>query len=233
MRAAPLPILLALSIAFALPATPLAAQDAAPSVDAAIAPAPDPTITPLRRIGGGVTQPILVFKVDPQFSEQARKEKFNGVVLINFIVDTNGLPRNVHVLRGVGMGLDESAVEAVKQYRFRPAREDGRPVPVELNVEVNFQVFYDPPKILHSVPLELTDTAIQNHASGTILVAFLVDTNGNAQNVHVLRGAGMGMDERAFEAIRQYKFEPYLKDGQPIAQQTTLELKFDAASANP
>jgi TonB family protein len=232
MRAAPLPILLALSIAFALPVTPLSAQDAAPPADATTAPAPDPTISPLRRIGGGVTQPMLVFKVDPQFSKQARDAKFSGIVLVNMIVDTKGLPRNVHVLRGVGMGLDESAVEAVKQYRFRPAREDGMPVPVELNVEVNFQIFYDPPKILHSVPLELTDTAIQNHASGTIVVAFILDTNGNAQNVHILRGAGMGMDERAVEAIKQYKFEPFLKDGQPIAQQTSIELKFDANSAS-
>ena len=64
-----------------------------------------------------------------------------GIVLVNLIVDQNGMPQNVHVLRGVGMGLDEKAVEAVKQYRFKPAREDGKPVAVELNVEVNFQIF--------------------------------------------------------------------------------------------
>jgi protein TonB len=95
----------------------------------------------LRHIGGGVSEPVLTYKVDPEFSEEARKAKFMGIVLVNLIVDSNGMPQNVHVLRGVGMGLDEKAVEAVRQYRFKPAREAGKPVPVELNVEVNFQIF--------------------------------------------------------------------------------------------
>jgi protein TonB len=95
----------------------------------------------LRKIGGGVSSPELIFKVDPEFSEEARKAKFMGIVLVNLIVDQNGNPQNVHVLRGVGMGLDEKAVAAVKQYKFRPAKEGGKPVAVELNVQVDFQIF--------------------------------------------------------------------------------------------
>jgi protein TonB len=95
----------------------------------------------IRKIGGGVSSPELIFKVDPEFSEEARKAKFMGIVLVNLIVDQNGNPQNVHVLRGVGMGLDQKAVEAVKQYKFRPAKEGGKPVAVELNVEVDFQIF--------------------------------------------------------------------------------------------
>ena len=94
-----------------------------------------------RRIGGGVSAPILIFSVEPEFSEEARKAKVAGNVLVNLWVDTNGNPSHVHVIRGVGMGLDEKAVEAVKQYRFKPAMENGKPVLVELNVEVNFQIF--------------------------------------------------------------------------------------------
>ncbi len=70
-----------------------------------------------------------------------RKAQATGIVLVNFVVDSKGLPQNVHVLKGVGHGLDAKAVEAVKQYKFRPAMESGQPVPVPLNVEVNFQVF--------------------------------------------------------------------------------------------
>ncbi|MGA1982019.1 MAG: TonB family protein [Acidobacteriaceae bacterium] len=95
----------------------------------------------LRKIGGGVSSPELIYKVDPEFSEEARRAKFMGIVLVNLIVDQQGRPENVHVLRGVGMGLDEKAVAAVKQYKFRPALEKGKPVPVELNVEVTFQIF--------------------------------------------------------------------------------------------
>lgn len=94
-----------------------------------------------KRIGGGVSAPVLIYSVEPEFSEEARKAKVAGNVLVNLWVDTNGLPSHVHVIRGVGMGLDEKAVEAVKQYKFKPAMENGKPVLVELNVEVNFQIF--------------------------------------------------------------------------------------------
>jgi protein TonB len=95
----------------------------------------------LRKIGGGVSSPVVIYQVEPEFSEEARKAKFMGVVLVNLIVDSHGLPQNVHVLRGVGMGLDQKAVDAVRQYRFKPAMEGGKPVPVELNVQVDFQIF--------------------------------------------------------------------------------------------
>ncbi|HXC94665.1 MAG TPA: energy transducer TonB [Edaphobacter sp.] len=94
-----------------------------------------------RRIGGGVSAPVLIYSVEPEFSEEARKAKVAGNVLVNLWVDTSGNPSHVHVVRGVGMGLDEKAVEAVKQYKFKPAMENGKPVLVELNVEVNFQIF--------------------------------------------------------------------------------------------
>jgi protein TonB len=95
----------------------------------------------LFHVGGGVSAPVPIYEVEPEFSEEARKAKFMGVVTVNLVVNTRGLPENVHILRGVGMGLDEKAVEAVKQYRFKPAMMGGKPVAVEVNVEVNFQIF--------------------------------------------------------------------------------------------
>lgn len=94
-----------------------------------------------RQIGGGVSAPVLIHSVEPEFSEEARKAKVEGNVLVNLWVGTDGLPSHVRVLRGVGMGLDEKALEAVRQYRFKPAMENGKPVLVQLNVEVNFQIF--------------------------------------------------------------------------------------------
>jgi protein TonB len=95
----------------------------------------------LKHIGGGVSAPQLITKVDPEFSEEARKAKVQGNVLVSILVNTNGLPSNVKVIRGIGMGLDEKAVEAVKQWKFKPAMENGKPVLVEVDVEVNFQIF--------------------------------------------------------------------------------------------
>jgi TonB family protein len=95
----------------------------------------------LAKIGGTVRPPQLVAKVDPRFSDGARALKFSGIALVNLIVDPTGMPRNVHILRPAGLGLDENAVAAVEQYTFKPAMEDGKPVAVELNVEVNYQIF--------------------------------------------------------------------------------------------
>ena len=93
------------------------------------------------QVGGDVSAPQLIYQVDPEFSEEARKAKFQGEVLVHLIVDATGRPTQVKVIRPVGMGLDEKAREAVAQYKFRPARKGGQAVPVELNVAVNFQIF--------------------------------------------------------------------------------------------
>ena len=95
----------------------------------------------VRQIGGGVSAPVLLYQVDPEFSEEARRSKTAGNVLVNLWVDENGNPSHVHVIRGSGMGLDERAVAAVKLYKFKPAMENGKPVTVEMNVEVTFHIF--------------------------------------------------------------------------------------------
>ncbi|MBS1815728.1 MAG: energy transducer TonB [Acidobacteria bacterium] len=93
------------------------------------------------QIGGDVSAPTLVYQPDPDYSEEARKAKFQGEVLVNLVVDAQGRPTRIKVLRHLGMGLDEKAVEAVAKYKFKPALKGGKPVPVELNVSVNFQIF--------------------------------------------------------------------------------------------
>jgi protein TonB len=91
-------------------------------------------------IGGGVSKPVVLYQVEPEFSEEARKAKFSGNVEVYLWVDPDGKPSHIRVVRGVGMGLDEKAVEAVRQYRFKPAMKDGKPVQVDLYVDVNFQI---------------------------------------------------------------------------------------------
>jgi TonB family protein len=89
---------------------------------------------------GAVSSPVLLFKVEPEFSEEARKAKHQGMVVLYGEVDTNGRLRNVRVVRGLGLGLDEKAMEAVKQWKFRPGYQDGRPVVAAATIEVNFHL---------------------------------------------------------------------------------------------
>jgi periplasmic protein TonB len=93
------------------------------------------------RIGGGVSSPRLLYSPDPEYSEEARKAKYQGTVVLWIIVGPDGRPREVRVRRSLGMGLDEKAVEAVRQWRFEPAHKDGQPVAVQVNIEVNFRLF--------------------------------------------------------------------------------------------
>lgn len=93
------------------------------------------------RVGGGVSAPRPVYSPDPEYSEEARKAKYQGVVVLYVVVDPNGRARDIRVQRSLGLGLDEKAIEAVRTWRFEPARKDGQPVPVAVNIEVNFSLY--------------------------------------------------------------------------------------------
>jgi protein TonB len=85
--------------------------------------------------------PKLVSSPNPQFSEEAKRAKYQGVCVIALIVDAQGNPQRVQVVRHLGKGLDKKAVEAVRQYKFEPAMHNGEPVAVEVNIEVNFRLY--------------------------------------------------------------------------------------------
>lgn len=91
-------------------------------------------------VGGGVSAPVVVRSVEPEFTAEARAANFQGSVTIQLIVDSQGNPQNVHVVRHLGMGLDEKAIQAVQQYRFKPAMYQGHPVAVQLVIEVAFHL---------------------------------------------------------------------------------------------
>ena len=93
------------------------------------------------KVGGGVSAPRAIFTPDPQYSDEARKAHYQGTVLLWVIVAPDGRARDVKIARTLGMGLDEKAIEAVRTWKFEPAMKDGRPVAVQINVEVNFRLY--------------------------------------------------------------------------------------------
>ena len=92
------------------------------------------------RVGGGVTAPSLLSKIEPEYSEEARATKLQGTVLVKVVVDTDGLAKDIQVLKSQGMGLDEQAVIAITQWKFKPGMKDGVPVPVLAQIEINFRL---------------------------------------------------------------------------------------------
>lgn len=94
----------------------------------------------LMSVGGGVSAPALIRSVEPEFTEDARRANFQGSVSIKLIVDSQGNPQDVRLASHLGMGLDEKAIEAVRQYKFRPAMYQGHPVSVQIVVDVDFHL---------------------------------------------------------------------------------------------
>jgi TonB family protein len=92
-------------------------------------------------IGGAVHPPQIVYSAPPEFPDSARRQKTSGTVQVYFWLGEDGLPSHIRIARAMGMGLDEAAIAAVEQYRFKPATLNGKPVKVDLYIEVNFQIF--------------------------------------------------------------------------------------------
>jgi protein TonB len=99
----------------------------------------NPATQGVYKVGGDVSAPVLIHSVEPQYSDKDGEANVTGTVQLMIWVDINGTPTHIHVTRGLGMKLDEKALMAVHQYRYKPAMKDGKPVMVELNVEVKFQ----------------------------------------------------------------------------------------------
>ncbi|MGH9632276.1 MAG: energy transducer TonB, partial [Bryobacteraceae bacterium] len=89
---------------------------------------------------GSLVPPVLIYKTEPEFSDEARRAKLQGTILIDAEVGADGIPRNIRVRESLGLGLDECAIAAVEKWRFRPALRNGKPVPVPVTITVNFHL---------------------------------------------------------------------------------------------
>ncbi|MGD1105789.1 MAG: energy transducer TonB [Terracidiphilus sp.] len=121
-----------------LPVPFAAAQQPIPPSDPT---SPTQANEPIYKVGGHISAPQVKHRVTAQYTDEAKRANYQGVCLIGLIVNAQGDPVNVHVVRPLGMGLDEKAIEAIKQYKFKPAMKDGKtPVPVMVTIEVDFRL---------------------------------------------------------------------------------------------
>jgi TonB family protein len=101
----------------------------------------------VEKMGRNMSPPRVTYSPPAEFSEEARAAKYQGTCILKLIVGADGNPRNIRVINPIGMGLDEKAVEAVRTWKFQPALKDGKPVAVEIAVEVDFHLFGGGPGI--------------------------------------------------------------------------------------
>ncbi len=100
---------------------------------------------PTVRVGNGVSAPVPIFRPEPKYTEEARKAKIQGAVLLSLVVDTDGFTRNIKVVRSLEPTLDQQAIEVVGTWKFQPGQKDGQPVAVQSQIEVSFKLLDNPP----------------------------------------------------------------------------------------
>jgi protein TonB len=97
-------------------------------------------VSGIAKLAGAVSQPVLIYKIEPEYSDEARKAKLQGDVFLRIEVDARGAAQNIVVSHGLGLGLDERAIDAVRRWRFRPGYSNGKPVPTAALIQVTFRL---------------------------------------------------------------------------------------------
>ena len=92
------------------------------------------------RVVGGASQPVAIYSPDPEYSDEARKARLQGRVELEMIIDETGRPRNIRILKSLGLGLDEEAMKTAAKWRFKPGMKDGKPVPVMAFLDIGFHL---------------------------------------------------------------------------------------------
>ena len=244
-------ILFLLSVPFAAaqqPTPPAPPSD--PTVPAQANEAPD-TRSGLYKIGGRISPPQVLNSVNAEFSDEARRAKYQGACLISLIVDAEGSPQNLRVVRPLGMGLDEKALEAIRQYKFKPAMKDGTiPVPVMITIEVDFRL-YSGLKLRHTSPIpsnaprfetapgnarpltllnyvepKYSHYGRKNRISGECVIGLTIDADGVPQNVHVVTSLEPSLDQNAVEAVKKWRYTPPMTNGKAVPVEGTVKVIF-------
>lgn len=216
------------------------------------------------RIGGGVTAPQLIYRVEPKYPEEARKAGLEGTVVLDAVVDPDGMIHNMRVVRSLDPVLDENAMEAARQWKFRPGMKEGKPVAVAASIEVTFRRLDRPdvvqkanqagtdtgavesktgtpaprgitlltgdgvvaPVLIHRVEPEYTEEARRAGVEGTVTLTVAIEPDGMIRNVRVIRSLNASLDQKAIEAVTQWRFKPGFKDGKPVTVNARIEISF-------
>jgi len=210
---------------------------------------------------GGIQGPRVIKDVDPEYSDAARKAMIRGTELLSLVVDDNGQPQNIKVLTPLGYGLDENAVNAVKAWRFVPGTKDGKPVPVQLMIEVSFHLYHSgigSVDVEPNIRNETTDAYLSpiiaeagtcwskvtsdekrspGIKQGRLTVQFAISRDGHVHTVEIVSSSGdQILDGMARDCINALTFDKALPpnvERDPLVVKAAMLYNMDGLSINP
>jgi TonB family protein len=219
-----------------------------------VAPRP-PVITPQRtRIGDAgaarnslVVPPRVIESSPPSYPDTGLKIRIEGIVTLEARVDVRGNATILRVVKSLGYGLDEKAIEAVQRWKFAPALSNGSPVEAVTQIDVDFKLPPEPPGlappgasttfrvgrdvlppvVLTRVQPEYTDEARAAKIRGTVIVSATIQKDGTLKVESVVQGLDYGLTDKAIEALEQWTFKPGTRNGQPVDVLLNIEVNFN------
>lgn len=209
----------------------------------AIAVAAQTTTEPIHKPGNGVTLPVIVTDVKPSYTPDAMRRGVSGLIKLECIVETDGTVSGVRVVQPLDDDLDATAIEALKQWRFKPGTRDGNPVRVQIEVEMTFALggplvrldsanVFKPgpgvttPKVLKEVKPEYPPLAKTAGIQGTVTLDCIVLSDGRVGDIRVTQNLSPDLDREALNALRQWRFSPGERQGKPVPVQISVTLSF-------
>jgi TonB family protein len=199
------------------------------------APTPAPTVL---RLGPGIAAPFVVAKTKPDYTAEALLTKLEGGVLVSVVVDATGQPRDIHVDRPLGLGLDESAIENVRHWQFKPGTKDGTPVAVQVNEEVFFRTArtlwdWHAVRALFQVPDGATrpiviktkfPATVDAEENASVTISFDIDKKGTPVNARTEKSSDPKWEKELLATLSDgWRFRPGMREGKPVIVRAWFE----------
>jgi TonB family protein len=198
-----------------------------------------PVAASAMQVRANILAPRVITKVQPEYSEEARRARYEGKVVISVVVETNGKAGDLKVIRPLGLGLDEKAIEAVHKWTFEPGTKDGEAVRVQASIELNFRLSDKPDSVgwhLDNITFRSPEGAERPQVTGTkfpkatdgahafVVASFDVDEKGKPVNLHADKSSDGQWEDQVMEAVKGWRFEPGVKDGAPVVVPCTVRI---------
>ena len=191
------------------------------------------------RVGATVQAAKLIKRVDPEYPEDAKAARIQGTVRFTALIAKDGSLKNLQLISGHPI-LVQAAMDAVKQWVYQPTSIDGEAIEVQTEIEVNFRLEapatppgvyrigngVSAPRVLSKQEPRYSAEAEIARLQGTVTVSLVVGEDGKARNIRVTKSLGLGLDEKAVEAIGLWQFMPGEKEGNPVPILATIQVNF-------